>query len=314
MSFEDRTHAQVAALEDLQGDLARRYRSNSSSHVEVDPALLERDISAVLEHGYVVLEGLLSPDECNKIRGAITPLLDRHGRNAFEGTNTQRVYSVLNKTRACDRLVDHPRVMALLDRLLLPNYLLSQLQVINIRPGEEAQLLHPDDAMYPVPRPRAPLSAATVWSIDPFTQDNGATVVLPGSHRWDDSRTPSETDARRFAEMPAGSCVFFVGTLWHGGGANRTERPRLAVTAQYCEPWLRPQEAFSLSTDRQTAETVSDDIRRLLGYSIHPPFLGMVNGMHPLRVLAPQAGSPGRDVDQVQTKPRQVRPSGDDSS
>jgi ectoine hydroxylase-related dioxygenase (phytanoyl-CoA dioxygenase family) len=185
----------------------------------------------------------------------VTPLLDKTGRNTFEGQRTQRVYSVLNKTRACDRMVDHPRVLALLDRLLLPNYLLSQLQVINILPCENAQLLHPDDSMYPVPRPRAPLSAATVWAIDAFTQDNGATVVLPGSHHWDGNRTPGDGDTHVKAVMPPGSCVFFVGTLWHGGGANETDHARLAVTTQYCQPWLRPQEAFTLSTTRDTARS-----------------------------------------------------------
>jgi ectoine hydroxylase-related dioxygenase (phytanoyl-CoA dioxygenase family) len=211
--------------------------------------------------------------------------LDKTGRNNFEGWRTQRAYSLLDKTRACDRLVDHPRVLSLLDRLFLPNYLLSNLQVINIAPGEDAQLLHPDDAMYPVPRPRPPLGAATIWAIDPFTEDNGATVVLPGSHRWDSDRRPSEHDTRGRAVMAPGSCVFFIGTLWHGGGANHSDRSRLAVTAQYCEPWLRPQEAFTLSTHRDTVRLVSEDIRRMLGYSIHPPFLGMVDGMHPIRLL-----------------------------
>ena len=85
--------------------------------------------------------------------------------------------------------------------------------------------------------------------------------------------------------MSAGSCVFFLSTLWHGGGANRSAHPRLAVTAQYCEPWLRPQEAFTLSINRDTVRTVSEDIRRMLGYSIHPPFIGQVDGMHPKRLL-----------------------------
>ena len=85
--------------------------------------------------------------------------------------------------------------------------------------------------------------------------------------------------------MPAGSCVFFLGTLWHGGGANRSSQPRLAVTAQYCEPWLRPQEAFTLSISRAVVRAVSEDIRRMLGYSIHSPFIGQVDGMHPKRLL-----------------------------
>jgi ectoine hydroxylase-related dioxygenase (phytanoyl-CoA dioxygenase family) len=139
--------------------------------------------------------------------------------------------------------------------------------------------------MYPVPRPRPPLSAATIWAIDAFTGDNGATVVLPGSHRWDADRRPTGQDLQISVVMPPGSCVFFIGTLWHGGGANLSDQSRLAVTAQYCEPWLRPQEAFTLSAARETVQVVSEDLRRMLGYSIHPPFVGMVNGMHPKRLL-----------------------------
>ena len=272
----------------LTTDLARRYPATTSTGASIDPEVVEADHARLDRDGYVILEGLLSPEECEEIRRAVTPLLAQPGRNSFEGHRTQRVYSVLNKTRACDRLVDHPRILALLDRLFLPNYLLSMLQVININPGEKAQLLHPDDAFYPVPRPRSPLGAATIWAIDEFTEDNGATVVLPGSHRWDDARRPTEDDIREAAVMPPGSCVFFIGTLWHGGGANRSGRDRLAVTAQYCEPWLRPQEAFTLSTTRETAREVSEDIRRMLGYSIHPPFIGQVDGMHPKRLLEPR--------------------------
>ncbi|MFC9913243.1 phytanoyl-CoA dioxygenase family protein [Streptomyces sp. NPDC127197] len=283
----DPGHSHVDAIDSLDGlhtDLARRHTATESSGAAVPAAVVDADLAALERDGYVILDNLLTEAECADIRAAVTPLLDRTGRNTFEGRLTQRVYSVLNKTRACDRLVDHPRVLALLDRLLMPNYLLSQLQVINILPGENAQLLHPDDGMYPVPRPRPPLSAATVWAIDAFTEDNGATVVLPGSQRWGDRR-PADGDARVKAVMPAGSCVFFAGTLWHGGGANASDRARLAVTAQYCEPWLRPQEAFSLSTTRDTVRVVSEDIRRMLGYSIHPPFLGMVDGMHSKRLL-----------------------------
>lgn len=269
----------------LTTDLARRYPATASTGSSIDPEVAEADYARLDRDGYVILEGLLSPEECEEVRGAVTPLLAHTGRNPFEGHRTQRVYRVLNKTRACDRLVDHPRILALLDRLFLPNYLLSMLQVININSGEKAQLLHPDDAFYPVPRPRPALGAATIWAIDEFTDDNGTTVVLPGSHRWDDARKPTEHDVHEAAVMPEGSCVFFTGTLWHGGGANHSGRDPLAVTAQYCEPWLRPQEAFTLSTTRETAREISEDIRRMLGYSIHPPFIGQVDGMHPKRLL-----------------------------
>lgn len=177
-------------------------------------------------------------------------------------------------------------MLALLDRLFLPNYLLSMLQVINILPGEQAQMLHTDDGFYPIPRPRAALGAATIWAIDDFTADNGATDIIAGSHLWGD-KTPKEAD-RTPVVMAAGSCVFFLGTLWHGGGANQSDSARLALTAQYCEPWLRPQEAFTLSMTRDTVRAVSEDIRRMLGYSIHPPFIGQVDGMHPKRLLEPE--------------------------
>jgi ectoine hydroxylase-related dioxygenase (phytanoyl-CoA dioxygenase family) len=274
---------EVSSLADLAGDLAGTYRRTASSGATVDPATADADLAAVRRDGYVILPDLLTSDELAEIRESIAPHLDRQGRNNFEGHATQRVYSVLNKTSSCDRIADHPRVLAILDRLLMPNYLLSMLQAINILPREQRQILHTDDSFYPLPRPRAALSAATIWAIDGFTADNGATDIIPGSHLWGD-QLPAEDD-RQPVVMSAGSCVFFLGTLWHGGGANRSTQPRLALTAQYCEPWLRTQEAFALSMTRDTVRRVSEDIRRMLGYSIHPPFVGQVDGMHPKRLL-----------------------------
>jgi len=272
-------------MNDLSEDLAGTYQWTASSGASVDPAVAAADLAAVQRDGYVVLRDMLTPDELIEIKESVAPMLDRFGRNNFEGHRTRRVYSVLNKTRACDRIADHFRVLALLDRLLLPNYLLSMLQVIDILPGEQAQMLHIDEGFYPLPRPRKALGAATIWAIDDFTADNGATDIIPGSHSWDDS-LPMEAD-REPVIMPAGACVFFLGTLWHGGGGNRSRDSRLALTAQYCEPWLRPQEAFTLSMTRDTVRAVSEDIRRMLGYSIHPPFIGQVDGMHPKRLLEP---------------------------
>lgn len=274
----------VTTLDDLKSDLAQRYKRTPTSGDSVDSATVDTDMAALERDGYVIWENLLSAQECTQIREMVRPWLGHAGRNSFEGRRTQRIYSVLSRTRVCDRLVDNPRVLAVLDRLLMPNYLLSALQAINIQPGEVAQLTHHDDGFYPIPRPRAPLAAATIWAIDDFTADNGATAVIPGSHRWG-RRPPGPDDRPVPVVMPAGSCVFFVGTLWHGGGANTTTADRLAVTAQYCEPWLRPMEAFGLSISREIARTVSADIRRMLGYSIHPPFVGAVDGLHPLRVL-----------------------------
>lgn len=274
----------VTTLDDLRSDLARRHKWTPTGGASVDPAIVDADIAALDRDGYLIWENLLGADECAQIKETVAPWLAHTGRNSFEGHRTQRVYSLLSRTRVCDRLVDHPRVLAVLDRLLMDNYLLSALQAINIQPGETAQLAHHDDGFYPIPRPREPLAAATIWAIDDFTTDNGATVLYPGSHRWG-RRCPEPGDPAIPVVMPAGSCVFFVGTLWHGGGANTTDAARLAVTAQYCQPWLRPMEAFTLSISRDTAREVSDDIRRMIGYSIHPPFVGAVDGLHPLRLL-----------------------------
>ena len=85
--------------------------------------------------------------------------------------------------------------------------------------------------------------------------------------------------------MPAGSAVVFSGNLWHGGGVNRANESRLALTAQYCAPWLRTQENMSLAVAPSTVATLSEELQALLGYAIHPPFMGHVNGMHPKRLL-----------------------------
>ena len=269
----------------ISGDNAGKYRQTTSENAKQIPEeVTKADLAQIEKQGYVVIEDVLSAEELATIKAEIGPLLKETGRNAFEGYKTQRLYAVLTKTRALDRLVDHPRILAMLDKMFMPNYLLSQLQVINLLPGESGQPLHYDDGFYPIPRPRAGLGAASIWAIDDFTHTNGATVIVPNSHTWDDERKPQPEEAIS-AVMKAGSVLFYPGTLWHGGGANQSDANRLAVTCQYCEPWLRTQENYFLGTPLEVVAEVSEDIRRMLGYSIHPPFAGMVNGMHPKRLL-----------------------------
>jgi hypothetical protein len=242
------------------------------------------DHATLMRDGYLVVERLLSTQTCDAIRAECTRLLGAAGRNAFEGFKTQRLYNVLAKTRAFDDLIDHPRLLALLDHLFEPNYLLSQAQAINITPGEEAQQLHFDDSFYKIPRPRPALAASVIWAIDEFTAENGATDIVPASHTWDAETWPTREQAIPCV-MPAGSMLVFLGTLWHGGGANRTTRSRLAFTNQYCAPWLRTQENFFLEVPRDITRTLRPTIQSLLGYSVYPPFMGMVDSMHPKRVL-----------------------------
>ena len=241
------------------------------------------------DDGFVVLERAVGDDVLAQVRAELAPYLGEsalHGRNDFEGYSTNRVYALLAKAPSIARLVEHDDVVALLDELLLPNYLLSANLAINLLPGETAQSLHSDDGFYRLPRPRPAISVSTIWAIDDFTIENGATQVIPGSHRWG-SEVPAEDDQRIVdVVMPAGSVVVFLGTLWHRGGANRSRASRLAISPQYCEPWARQQEQMVLSVGAAAVQ-YSDRVRTMLGYGIHPPFMGHVNGMHPLRVLDP---------------------------
>ncbi len=271
----------------LKSGFAKAFPSTAGSQAAVDAAHLEKLSADLTRDGYVILERIVPESQIDSIREELLGLLPENcGRNGFEGMLTQRLYAVISKTLACNPLIEHPLVLGLLDRVLAPNYLLSQLQVINILPGEAAQPLHHDDGFYPVPRPRPPYGAATVIALNDFTADNGATVVIPGSHAWGQKEPDADDCARAIPViMPKGSMVLFLGTLWHGGGANHSDAPRLAATAQYCEPWARQQENFSLSVSLERARQCSPHIQRMLGYSIHPPFMGMVNGMHPRRLL-----------------------------
>jgi hypothetical protein len=271
-------------IDDLHVDHAGTHRSTAGQHDKIDPTVTAADVAAVRRDGFVILPDLLSEEQLATIKRAAEPLLTHYGRNSFEGEATRRVYAVLAKTDACTPLVEHPRVLCALDQLLMDNYLLSMFQMINVEPGESQQMLHHDDAFYPIPRPRPAFSYATILAVDDFTEDNGATVYVPGSHEWDDRR-PGPDDQAVPVVMKAGSAVLFSGTLWHGGGENRTDRARLAVTCQYCEPWARTQENMYLAVPPDVVKRQSDSVKRLLGYSIHPPFIGQVDGMSPLRTL-----------------------------
>jgi hypothetical protein len=275
------------ALSYKDADLANKHKSTAGTQELISSERIEAYLRELYKEGFIIIEDLIPKERILEIKEDVLPRLGRLlGRNNIEGLATQRLYSVMEKTFACNELVEHPLVLGLLDRLLEPNYLLSQLQVINILPGEAAQPLHYDDGFYRVPRPREPLGAATIFALDDFTENNGATVVLPKSHTWPD-RTPEESEEQsaKKAVMPAGSMLFFLGTLWHGGGQNSSNASRMCVTAQYCAPWCRQQENFSLSVSRERAKQCSEHVKRMLGYSIHPPFMGFVNGMHPKRLL-----------------------------
>ncbi len=252
--------------------------------------------------GYTVIPDFLDADALRRVREGLAPHLGSHsGRNNFEGTHTERVYTLVGRGACFEQIVEDARVFALLDRLLAPGYLLTASQAICIHPGETAQPIHYDDSFYPVPRPRPSISFSTIVAVDPFTAVNGGTEVIPGSHRWSDALIAGGYDGRDAhaampatleralvpMELPAGACLFFHGTLMHRGGANRSSAPRLAFSNQYCEPWARTQENFYLGVPPALVAAMSPRLQVLLGYEIMPPFMGHVTASHPTKVLRP---------------------------
>jgi hypothetical protein len=209
-----------------------------------------------------VLPDLIPPGDLAEMRGALAPALDAelYGRNDFEGHRTQRVYSLVAQAPVFTALVEHPRVLALCDAFLEPNYLLIASQAIRILPGETPQPFHTDDSLYHIARDPV-IDFATVPDAQRIPRPKGARPAwLHGE--------------LRDVVMPAGAGIAFLGTLVHRGSENRSDRPRLALSNQYCQPWARQQENYCLSVPREQARAMSPRVQELLGYSVHPPFIG----------------------------------------
>ena len=249
-------------------------------------ATVDEVVAGLDAEGYAVVTGVLSAEETAERRSELTRILSATpvGRNDFEGFHTRRIYALFAKTRVFDGPATHPLVLGVLDRVLGPSYQLSAPTGIEIGPGETAQNLHCDDTIYPLPRPHPEVVMNMMWPLDDFTEENGATRIVPGSHRWTDERPGDSTDVV-IAEMPAGSVMFFTGSVYHGGGANRTDRPRLGTILEYAASWLRPQENHILAVPRDVVRDLPQRLQELLGYNIHPPFVGYVDGRHPRRIL-----------------------------
>jgi ectoine hydroxylase-related dioxygenase (phytanoyl-CoA dioxygenase family) len=250
--------------------------------------------------GFTVIRDFMDEDQVAAFRAALAPFLGSHrGRNDFEGFETERVYTLVARHKVFEDLACEPRLMSLLSCFLEGQFLLSATHAINLKPGETAQDIHIDDGFYRQPRSSPAVGYSVIGAIDDFTVANGATEIIPGSHLWSDE----ELDARRNdpaalekllvpMEVPAGACFVFPGKLLHRGGANGTDKPRLAFTNQYCAGWARPQENFFLSVPKDVVRAMSPRARALLGYELWPSFMGMVTGSHPAKSLDPDWVAP----------------------
>lgn len=243
------------------------------------------DVVAGLDRdGFAIVEGMLPQPDLGAARDELLRLFadTPEGRNDFEGFKTRRVYALFAKTRAFDGPATDPLILGVLDRVL-GKYQLSQPVAIGIGPGETAQSLHTDDTVYPLTRPHDEVVVNVMWAMDDFTEENGATHVAPGSHRWVMRRPDSSTATSR-AVMPAGSAMLFVGSVYHGGGANHTQTPRIGVAMEYCAGWVRPQENHYLSVPKAVVRGLPERLQELLGYNVHG-ILGNADGRHPKKYL-----------------------------
>jgi len=248
-------------------------------------AAIENVTNAIEQDGWAIVPDAMNAEWVAGARADLTRILEStpFGRDDFEGHKTRRVYALFAKTRTFDAAATHPIVLGVLDRVI-GNYQLSAPTGIEIGPGERAQPLHPDDAIYPLARPHDEIVMNAMWPLCAFTAENGGTVLVPGSHRWT-TEIPGADAPTITVEMPAGSLLLYRGSLWHGGGANSTDQPRLGVVVHYAASWLRPVENHVLVVPPETARDLPVRLQELLGYNVHPPFIGYVDGRHPRKVL-----------------------------
>ena len=282
----------------------------SSAHIaSVAPWLRADKFEAALidvhDRGYVIIEDVLSPDDCEHYRQILEHFMavSPTGRNVFEGTSSHRLYALLAKSDRFADMIEHPLALAFAEHFLGESCLLSACLSINLHPGETVQPWHTDDGHISVPQPHGIFGISVFWALDDTTDMNGATEVLPFSHQWDAPDIAGRLQDEHFgqledlsetsqgeiecvkATMKAGSVMIMRSDVWHRGGANQTDTDRLIVTPQYCAGWARPLETMLLAVPPETVARLPSRTQALLGYSIHTPFMGYVDGMHPSRVL-----------------------------
>ncbi len=262
--------------------------------------------AALLQDGGVIVEGMLNPVELRRLNAEVDPYVEAAEPGAaqinemldlFFGPRTRHVGSLTAKSPTfVEAVLLHPVMKAICDEILLPScarYQLNIAAILDRGPGAEAQMLHRDeDVWVHIPRPHPTLQIASVWALVDMRKDNGATAVIPGSHR-ETLRFRNVDDAEiAYAEMPAGSAVIYLGSTMHGGGANTTENEwRRAFHLSFCLGWLRTEENNYLGTPPSVAKTLSRPAQELIGYAVHDAiqdlggYLGNLDGRDPVEML-----------------------------
>jgi ectoine hydroxylase-related dioxygenase (phytanoyl-CoA dioxygenase family) len=258
------------------------------------------DVADALERaGCAVVDELVERDVLGRVLDELRPWIDATdvGPDDFSGRNTRRTGGLIGRSTTVRDLVTHPLVLGTVGQVLAhsSNHQLHLTQMIAIGPGEPAQTVHRDQwafDFYPFPDGYE-VQVNTIWAIDDFTEHNGATRVIPGSHRYEDRlRLPHEDTVP--AEMTAGSVLFYTGALYHGGGANHSDQVRHGLNLTYNLAWLRQEENQYLAVPHEIARTLPEPLLRLMGYARGAYALGYVDDLRdPLDVLLSRTSRTG---------------------
>lgn len=243
----------------------------------------------IRQDGYTILERVIEADLIDALAEDLLRLEREHNvkpaKNPFEGAHTVRIYNLLVHGKLYERIPVHESVLPVVEGVLDPGCLVSSLSSIAICPGERSQPIHADDQLLPIPKPHPPTVCNTMWALTDFTAENGATRLVPGSHLWDHNPTFGEHYATVPAEMPKGSVLVWHGSLWHGGGSNKTDERRVGIAMNYCAGYIRQQENQQLGIPRDIAKGFSPRLRELCGYSVYNGLVGHINKRSPMALL-----------------------------
>tara|TARA_B100001121_G_C18686309_1_gene620835 strand:- start:122 stop:1012 length:891 start_codon:yes stop_codon:yes gene_type:complete len=240
-------------------------------HVSIDTPI-EEILNILDEDAGLIIDNYLNKDNLEFIKNDLKPYLEvtKNGQDEFTGFETKRVGALMARSKTCQDLALDPFINQMADSFLGPHcesYQLHFTSAIQIGPGESSQILHRDRGVWGgyIPR-KIETQFSTVWAINDFTKENGATQVVPGSHKWHKDRQPLPEEIA-YAEMKAGSVFIYTGSVLHGGGTNNTDEPRLGVFLHYAPSWLRQEENQYLSCPPEVAKDFSPELRSLIGYS-----------------------------------------------
>ena len=265
-------------------------------------ATADEVVAALEEHGGVVVERLLDDAMVDRLMAELAPHLEAEGTGVGEisGYHTKRVSRMLAKVPSYGELVLNPLILATVEKILGPrcqNLQVGVTQATSIGPGEKAQALHRDDGVFPFSHPGPECIVNMMWAVTDFTRENGATQTVLGSNHWPDGRELAEGDTVVQAVMPRGSVFLYLGSTYHGGGANRTSDTwRTGMLLGYTLGWLRQEENQYLAVPREVAAKMPEQLQRLLGYALHPPYLGQYELQDPKIVLDGEGRRTTRDL------------------